>query len=190
EIAFRTKPGTERAGLNSAEVIEVAGEKCIIALMKDITEQKLLENQLRQSQKMEAIGQLSGGIAHDFNNLLSVIIGHSELLEGRLTRYDSSLRSVEEIKKAGTNAASLVRQLLAFSHQQVLETKVLDLNAVISDVEKMLRRLIGEDIELSTALEPNLGRIKADKGQIQQVIINLVVNARDAMPHGGKLHIK
>jgi two-component system, cell cycle sensor histidine kinase and response regulator CckA len=190
EITFRTQAGEERTGLHSAEIIEVSREKCIIAIFRDMTEQKVLEKQLRQAQKMEAIGQLSGGIAHDFNNLLSVIIGHSEVLEAKLAPCDSTLKSVEEIKKAGRHAASLVRQLLAFSRQQVLEPKVLDLNSVITDVGKMLLRLIGEDIELGIALDPQLGRIKADQGQIQQVIINLVVNARDAMPNGGKLMIK
>jgi PAS domain S-box-containing protein len=190
EITFRTQAGEVRTGLHSAEIIEVSKEKCVIAIFRDMTEQKVLEKQLRQAQRMEAVGQLSGGIAHDFNNLLSVIIGHSEVLEGKLARSDSSFKSVEEIKKAGTQAASLVRQLLAFSRQQVLEPKVLDLNSVIIDVGKMLRRLIGEDIELGIALHPQLGRIKADQGQIQQVIINLVVNARDAMPKGGKLMIK
>jgi len=190
EITFRTQAGEQRTGLHSAEIIDVSGEKCIIAIFRDMTEQKVLEKQLRQAQKMEAVGQLSGGIAHDFNNLLSVIIGHSEVLEGKLAGSDSTLKNVEEIKKAGRHAASLVRQLLAFSRQQVLEPKVLDLNSVITDVGKMLRRLIGEDIELEIALDPQLGRIKADQGQIQQVIINLVVNARDAMPKGGKLLIK
>jgi PAS domain S-box-containing protein len=190
EITFHTKSGQQRTGLNSAEIIEIGGEKCVISIFRDMTEQKMLEEQLRKSQRMEAIGQLSGGIAHDFNNLLTVMIGHSELLEERLARADSSMRSVEEIKKAGTHAASLTRQLLAFSRQQLLEQKVLDLNVIITDLEKMLRRLIGENIEFSTALESDLGRIKADPGQIQQVIMNLVVNARDAMPGGGKLVVR
>lgn len=159
------------------------------AIARDVSDRKLLERQLRQAQRMEAIGQLSGGIAHDFNNLLSVIIGHSDLLEERLAKSDA-LKNVEEIRKAGTHGASLIRQLLAFSRQQVLEPKVLDLNAVLTDLEKMLRRLIGEDIDLCIALDPVLGRLKADAGQIQQVIMNLAVNARDAMPHGGKLTIK
>lgn len=190
EMTFRTRSGEERTGLHSAEIIEVGREKCIIAIFRDMTEQKVLEKQLRQAQRMEAIGHLSGGIAHDFNNLLSVIIGHGEVLEGKLGRCDSSFKSVEEIKKAGVHAASLVRQLLAFSRQQVLEARVLNLNSIIADIEAMLRRLIGEHIELGTALHPQLGLIKADQSQIQQVIINLVVNARDAMPKGGKLVIK
>ncbi len=190
EITFLTKSGQQRIGLNSAEIIEVGGEKCVISIFRDMTEQKMLEKQLRTSQRMEAIGQLSGGIAHDFNNLLTVMIGHSELLEEKLAKSGSPLRSVEEIKKAGTNAGSLTRQLLAFSRQQMLEQKVLDLNTIITDLEKMLRRLIGENIEFSTLLDPKLGRIKADPGQMQQVIMNLVVNARDAMPNGGKLLVR
>ena len=189
EITFLTKSGEERTALYSAEIVEFDNEKCVIAIFKDITERKSLEKQLRQAQKMEAIGQLSGGIAHDFNNLLGVIIGYSEILEERLAAGDSMHKSVQEIKKAGKRAASLTRQLLAFSRQQVLEPKILALNAVVSNVEKMLGRLIGENIDLETALEPDLGNIKADQGQIEQVIMNLVVNARDAMPHGGRLTI-
>jgi two-component system, cell cycle sensor histidine kinase and response regulator CckA len=159
-------------------------------LVRDVTEKRAFESQLRQGQKMEAIGQLSGGVAHDFNNLLGVIIGHTDLMEGR-TSQDSPLRnSMNEIKKASQSAASLTRQLLAFSRQQVLAPRVLDLNAVILNVEKMLRRLIGEHVELKTALDPALGHIKADQGQIEQVIINLAVNARDAMPQGGTIRIE
>ena len=190
EIRFRTKSGEQRTALDSAEVVELAGQKCIFAIFKDITEQRKLEKQLRQAQKMEAIGQLSGGIAHDFNNLLSVIIGYSEVLEEGLPKGDTLHKSCEQIAKAGRSAALLTRQLLAFSRQQVLEPKVLDLNSVVLHVEKMLRRLIGEHIDLATALSPNLGHVKADQGQIEQVIINLAVNARDAMPNGGKLTIE
>jgi two-component system cell cycle sensor histidine kinase/response regulator CckA len=190
EITFLTKSGEQRTGLNSAEIIEVAGQDCAIAIFKDITERKVLEKQLRQAQKMEAIGQLTGGIAHDFNNLLSVILGYSEALEVQLPENDALQKKCRQIKKAGQSAASLTRQLLAFSRQQVLEPKVMDLNAVVLDTEKMLRRLIGADIDLSTALDASLGSIKADEGQIEQIIINLVVNARDAMPQGGRLTIE
>lgn len=190
EITFRTKSGEQRTALDSAELVDIAGQKCILAIFKDITEQRALEKQLRQAQKMEAIGQLSGGIAHDFNNLLSVIIGYGEVLEESLPKDDPSHKNCQQITKAGRSAASLTRQLLAFSRQQVLEPKVLDLNAVVLHVEKMLRRLIGENIDLKTRLGRNLGRVKADQGQIEQVIINLAVNARDVMPNGGKLTIE
>ena len=159
-------------------------------IARDVTERKHLEEQFRQSQKIEGIGQLAGGIAHDFNNLLTVITGYSELSMKRLRAEDPLLSYLQEIKKAGDRAASLTRQLLAFSRKQVLQPKVLDLNSVVSEQEKMLRRLIGEDIELHTILEPNVGSIKADPGQIEQIIMNLVVNARDAMPQGGKLTIE
>jgi PAS domain S-box-containing protein len=160
------------------------------AVARDITEQKFMEKQLRQAQKMEAIGKLSGGIAHDFNNLLSVIIGYSEIIEESLPESDPLYKKFAQIKKAGQSAASLTRQLLAFSRQQVLEPKILDMNAIVFSVEKMLRRLIGEHIALHTSLDPKLGRVKADQGQMEQVILNLVVNARDAMPQGGRLTIE
>ena len=159
-------------------------------IARDVTERKQLEAQFRQSQKMEAIGQLAGGIAHDFNNLLTAITGYSELTLRRLQSEDPLRRNIEEIKKAGDRAASLTRQLLAFSRKQVLQPQVLDLNSIISDLEKMLSRLIGEDVNLRTSLEPQIGSIKADPGQIEQVIMNLAVNARDAMPEGGKLTIE
>jgi PAS domain S-box-containing protein len=190
EISFRTKSGEIRTAMDSAEVIELAGQRCGIAIFRDVTEQKTLEKQLRQTQKMEAIGQLTGGIAHDFNNLLGVIIGYSEIIEQRLPPGDPLHKDCLQIKKAGQSAASLTRQLLAFSRQQVLEPKVLDLNTIVLNVEKMLRRLIGEHIDLRTSLDPTLGTVKADLSQIEQVILNLAVNARDAMAEGGKLLIE
>jgi two-component system cell cycle sensor histidine kinase/response regulator CckA len=158
--------------------------------IEDITERKGLEVQLQQSQKLEAIGILAGGIAHDFNNLLTVISGYSDLALMRLRPEESLHKNISEVVKAAARAASLTRQLLAFSRKQVLQPRVLDLNAVVSEVEKMLRRLIGEDIELRTILGRELGSVKADPGQIEQVLMNLAVNARDAMPQGGKLTIE
>ncbi len=156
----------------------------------DITERKLLEEQLVQSQKMEAVGRLAGGVAHDFNNAIGVIVGYSSLLKERVPADKQALHYTEEISKAGRRAASLTRQLLAFSRKQVIQPAVLDLNAVMSDTEKMLRRLIGEDIAMTVTLGPNLSRIVADRSQLEQVLMNLAVNARDAMPQGGRLIIE
>jgi nitrogen-specific signal transduction histidine kinase/ActR/RegA family two-component response regulator len=167
----------------------MSGETEAVSFVVDITERKKLEQQLRQAQKVEAIGQLAGGIAHDFNNLLGIIIGYSEIFEERLGLDDPLRPKAEQIKKAGRRAASLTRQLLAFSRQQALEPRVLDLNAVIADTLKMLRRLIDENVELVAVTEPALGRVSADQGQIEQIIMNLTVNARDAMPRGGNLTI-
>jgi PAS domain S-box-containing protein len=151
----------------------------------------LTEAQLRQAQKMEAVGRLAGGVAHDFNNLLTVIRGYSELILSRLAAADPARREMEEVKKAADRAAGLTSQLLAFSRRQFVATKIVDLNAIVMNMDGMLRRLIGEDIiELCADLEPQLGSIKADPGQIEQVIMNLAVNARDAMPKGGQLTIQ
>jgi PAS domain S-box-containing protein len=157
---------------------------------KNEEEKRRLEEQLVQAQKMEAVGQLAGGIAHDFNNLLTAITGYSELLLGELPPEDLRRGHADEIRKAGERAASLTQQLLAFSRRQVLEPKVLDVNIVVSDIERMLRRLIGEHIELKTPKAPDLWKVKADPGQIEQAILNLVLNARDAMPSGGTLAIE
>jgi two-component system cell cycle sensor histidine kinase/response regulator CckA len=161
-----------------------------IAVKQDISDLTKLEEQLRQSQKLEAIGMLAGGIAHDFNNLLTVISGYSDLSLLRLHEEDPLHRNISEVRNAAERAATLTRQLLAFSRKQILQPKIIDLNSVISDLEKMLRRLIGEDIEMRTVLEPELDRIRIDPGQIEQIIMNLAVNARDAMPHIGKLSIE
>ncbi len=166
--------------------------KCtaLIGSVHDLTERKRLEQQVRQAQKMEVVGQLAGGVAHDFNNLLTVINGYSEIVLQRLATDDLNHSFVDEIKKAGDRAAALTHQLLAFSRRQVLKPQVLVLNSVIDDMEKMLRRLIGADIDLVTTLEKNLGQVTADPGQMEQILLNLVVNARDAMPQGGKLTIE
>jgi len=146
--------------------------------------------QLQQAHKMEAIGRLAGGIAHDFNNLLTIITGYSQLVLGRLREEDLLRGDVEEIRKAAARAASLTQQLLAFSRRQVMVPRVLNLNTIVETVDSMLQRLIGEHIHLVAVLEPTLGHVKADPGQMEQVIVNLAVNARDAMPKGGKLTIE
>ncbi|MGB9508228.1 MAG: PAS domain S-box protein [Candidatus Acidiferrum sp.] len=157
---------------------------------EDVSEKRILERQLQRAQKMEAIGRLSGGIAHDFNNILGVIIGYSRVLKKALGGDATLMEHAVEIEKAGGRAASLTRQLLAFSRQQILTPVIVDLNALVTDMERMLPRLLGEDISVSLHLDPNLGKLRADQSQIEQVIMNLAVNARDAMPNGGKLEIR
>ncbi len=162
----------------------------ILGVTRDTTERKLLEEQLLQSQKMEAVGRLAGGVAHDFNNLLTIIKGYSQLSLLEMKEGDPLKVNTEEIQRAADRAANLTRQLLAFSRRQILEMRVLDLNTTLRDLEKMLRRIIGEDVELVTFMAEDLGNVKADPGQMEQVIMNLAVNARDAMPRGGKLTIE
>jgi two-component system, cell cycle sensor histidine kinase and response regulator CckA len=166
------------------------GHDAQLVLSVDVTERRLLEQQLRQSQKMEAVGQLAGGVAHDFNNLLTAILGYADLLATRPGMDRAALGEIEEIRKAGDRAAGLTRQLLAFSRRQVMEPVVLRVNDLVENLEKMLRRLIGEDLDLVTRLDPSVSNVRADPGQLEQVVMNLAVNARDAMPRGGKLTIE
>jgi two-component system cell cycle sensor histidine kinase/response regulator CckA len=159
-------------------------------VLKDMKEEYELTTQLQQAQKMEAIGQLAGGVAHDFNNLLTVISGYSELLLQSVADDAPFRAELEEIRHAGEQAATLTRQLLAFSRRQVLQPDVLDVNEIVERMDRILRRLIGEDIDVVTRLRPQVDLVLADHGQIEQIVMNLVVNARDAMPHGGRLTLE
>jgi len=189
EVQFRTRSGTLITTRLSGNLVSVGDglEREMIA--ENVTTQRALEDQLRQAQKMEAIGQLAGGIAHDFNNLLTVIKGHSELLRSELRPGVTARKEVDGVMRAADRAVSLTRQLLAFSRRQLLSPQIIDLNSIVSGMQRLLGRLLGENIELSTELSPKIGAIKADPHQIEQVIMNLAVNARDAMPAGGRLSI-
>jgi len=192
EMEWKRRDGTPMTARCSARTVrDGTGVPAYFEVFaEDVTEKRVLERQLRMAQKMEAIGRLSGGIAHDFNNLLGVIIGYSGVLKRSLAKDAALLEHALEIEKAGQRASSLTKQLLAFSRQQVLTPAILNLNALALDMEKMLPRLLGEDVEVSLALDPALGAVKADQSQVEQIIMNLAVNARDAMPTGGKLKIE
>jgi PAS domain S-box-containing protein len=192
EHRFRHRDGAYHWMRNDMRLLRDAAGKPIevVGSWLDITERKQLEEQFRQAQKMEAVGRLAGGVAHDFNNLLTVINGYGEILAGSFRAHDPLRGFVEEIRKAGERAAALTRQLLAFSRKQMLVPVVLDINVLLDDIEKMLSRLIGEDIDLKLATQPELWKVKVDPGQMEQVVMNLVVNSRDAMPQGGKLTIE
>jgi PAS domain S-box-containing protein len=188
-VRHRTRDGTRFEVDLIARPLDFAGRRARLVLARDVTAQRHLEEQLRQSQKMEAVGQLAGGIAHDFNNLLTAILGSAQLLLHNTPEGDPRREDAEEIRQAGLRAAELTRQLLAFSRRQVLAPKVLELNAVVANMERMLRRLLGEDVELVTSLDAATGAVSADPGQLEQVLLNLAVNARDAMPGGGRLSV-
>lgn len=190
ETKFKTSIGEVREIRVSAERIELDGTACVLAITQDITDAKRMENQLRHAQRMSAVGRMAGGVAHDFNNILTVIIGYSELAAHRIGTVHDVSKYLLEIKRAGERATALTRQLLAFSRQQVLYPRVLDLNAVLNNLTQMLLRVIGEDISLTFKPSVPLGHIKADPGQIEQILMNLVVNARDAMPNGGTIAIE
>ncbi len=187
----RDRDGQPKVFLNNlVGIVEDGLLKRAWGTQRDITDLKRLEDQLRQAQKMEAVGRLAGGVAHDFNNLLTAILGSVELLLRELEPASPLRQDAAEIKKAGERAAALTRQLLAYSRRQVLNPEVLDLNRVVADMDRMLQRLIGEDVDLLTRPAPDLDAVRADRGQIEQVLVNLVLNARDAMPQGGKLTIE
>ncbi len=175
---------------NISGIIENGKVVRVWGTLREITDNRILEDQLRQAQKMEAVGRLAGGVAHDFNNLLMVIGGHGELLRDEAASNRMVAKHTEAILKAADRAGMLTRQLLAFGRKQVLQPKVLDINSVVQDTGKLLRRVIGEHIELIFSLKPSVGRVKADPGQMEQVLMNLSINARDAMPNGGKLTIE
>ncbi len=194
-----SSPGPQKHRRKDGGVIDVelsvhtfgfGGRPSMLTMAQDVTQRNRMEGQVRQAQKMDAIGNLAGGVAHDFNNLLSIILSYSHMLASGLKDGDPMRDDLEEILGAGRRAADLTRQLLAFSRQQILQPKIVDLNGIIGGVTKMLRRLVGEDVELTVVSGAELGAVKADPGQIEQVVMNLVVNARDAMPGGGKLTIE
>jgi two-component system cell cycle sensor histidine kinase/response regulator CckA len=191
EFRVRRKDGREVWLNDTGVVVQGSGKHPVMeGIMVDITERKALETQLQQSRKMEAVGRLAGGIAHDFNNLLTIVTGYTELALSRPTLSPELRADIDRIESAAGRAAALVRQLLAFSRKQVLQPKVLDMNSIVLNMDKLLRRLMDENIEMITRVQDNVGKVKADPAQIEQVLMNLVVNARDAMPSGGRLVVE
>lgn len=186
---LRTKTGQIRSAIVSGELIDIGSEPCMLTITQDITEKLSLEEQLRQSQKMEAVGQLAAGVAHDFNNILTIIHGHTALLQRALPADTPATESLKQIGGAAMRAANLVRQLLAFSRRQVMQPKPLNLNEVVQNLTKLLNRVLREDINLDFNCAPSLPTVRADAGMMEQVLLNLAVNARDAMPNGGRLTI-
>ncbi len=189
-IGFRTAGGQHRRGLFSARPIAIDGEPCLLVLIRDVTEQKLLEEQLAHAQKLEAVGRLAGGVAHDFNNLITVITGYTDLLRSSLDGEDPRRADATEILRASSRAAGLTQQLLAFARRQLVQPRVLDLNRLVADVTSLLERLLGEQVGIQLELAPEPAIVEVDPGQFEQLLMNLAVNARDAMPQGGRLVIR
>jgi two-component system, cell cycle sensor histidine kinase and response regulator CckA len=189
EVRIRARDGSMLDTIHSLEFVELDGKPCVVAFAHDITEHKRLEEQLQHAQRMEAVGRLAGGVAHDFNNILTAVRGHSEILLTVLEPDSPHRRHADQIHRSALRAAALTSQLLAFSRKQVLQPRTLDLNSLVANLTVMLRRLIGEHVELRTTLAERLGAVRADAGQLEQVVVNLVINARDAMPSGGVLAI-
>jgi len=191
EFRVNRKDGREVWLSDTAVIVQGSDSHPVMeGIMVDITERKALETQLQQSRKMEAVGRLAGGIAHDFNNLLTIISGYTELALSRPQLPGEAHADIERIENASGRAAALVRQLLAFSRKQVLQPKILDLNKIVLNLDSLLRRLMDERIDMVTRVKDDLGKVKADPAQVEQVIMNLVVNARDAMPEGGRLVVE
>ncbi len=188
-MKWKRKDGSTITVRISGRAVSSADEPADVleAIAEDVTDRRVLEDQFRQAQKMEAVGRLAGGVAHDFNNLLMVISGYAEVMLAKLDLEDPLHEKARAIQQAADRATTLTRQLLAFSRKQLLELKVVDVNAIVEDMERLLRPLIGENVELATKLAPDAGHTRADAGQLEQVLMNLVVNAKDAMPNGGKL---
>lgn len=190
DLMARRKDGSEFPVEVSLSYVESEGRVFAIAFVNDISQRKHLEEQLLQAQKMDAVGRLAGGVAHDFNNMLTVIAGYNRMILDELSPVDPLRKCAEEILRAAERATALTGQLLAFSRRQVMQPRIMNANAVVAQTEKMLRRLIGEDIELLLRLDPEISQIKADPSHIEQAIVNLIVNARDAMPRGGRVTIE
>ena len=190
EFQFITKSGETRWVMETVAPAEYEGKRAVLGYFMDITARKKLEAQFLQAQKMEAVGRLAGGVAHDFNNMLGIIMGHAEIVLMGLRPADPLYSHLEGIRKAGERSAALTRQLLAFSRKQIMQPQVINLNGLVTDLENMLCRLMGADVELATVFDQAPTAVKADPGQVEQIILNLAVNARDAMPLGGKLTIE
>ncbi|MCP5047599.1 MAG: response regulator [bacterium] len=189
ETSFMTKEGKQISVENNSHRIDLDGKPVILCISRDITQRKQLELQLQQAQKMEAVGKLAGGVAHDFNNLLTAIMGYSDLMLVKMQSESPFRDGVNEIKKAALRASALTQQLLAFSRKQIMKPRVMDINNTVNGIEKMLKRLIGEDVQQVSQLDPQLKLVRADSGQVEQVLLNLAINAADAMPQGGTLTI-